>query len=340
MNQENTYNNIDQLIVSYLSGQIEPADLEKLGEWVDQSVENKKYFNRKQEIWMAALQIDSKHFESQKAYQRFLNHTENHSEQHIKIKRKPYLRTIWYGAAVILLLIGVSSISYWQGSEKLKTQFTDITVEAPFGSQIKMYLPDGTLVWLNSGSQMSYSQGFGVGDRNVSLMGEAYFEVTKNEKIAFTVTANELTTQVLGTKFNFKNYEDDDEASVSLIEGNVSVNNNVRKNNKVNLQPNQKVFLNKRTGEMRVSATNAKQNVEWTNGNLSFDEEILPDIIKELERNYNVKITLLDDSLKTFRFYATFAKKDCSIEDILDMLAATGKIKYKINNKEIELSAK
>lgn len=342
MEIENIHNDIDELIVLYLSEGLKPEDAQRLEQWVGASAENLKYFSDKQEIWIGTLNTStSLHFNKDAAYGRFLLRAKKPLQPAKSISSKTSLRRrVWYSAAVVVLLICASAISYWQGGEMLKTRFTDIVVEAPLGSQTKMYLPDGTLVWLNAGSRISYSQGFGVNERNIHLIGEGYFEVTKSEKLAFAVMTDELTINVLGTKFNFNNYPDNEEASVSLVEGKVMARNNIRNGNDVNLMPNQKLFLNKKTGEMRISKMEAKRSTEWTNGNLFFDEEILPDIIKELERDYDVSITLADDSLKTFRFYGSFIKRDCRIEDILDMLASTGKIKYKVEGKQIELSAK
>jgi ferric-dicitrate binding protein FerR (iron transport regulator) len=202
-----------------------------------------------------------------------------------------------------------------------------------------MYLPDGTLVWLNAGSKITYSQGFGVDERTVHLTGEGYFEVTKNEKKPFRVKTEELHVNVLGTKFNFSNYPDNEEAIVSLIEGKVMADNAIGKNEQVSLSPDEKVFLNKKTGQMRILQHRAQSAAAWTNGYLFFDEELLPDIIKELERSYNVSIRITDKSLETFRFYGDFTREEQTIEEILNLLVSTNKLKYTIQGKEIALSA-
>lgn len=84
-----------------------------------------------------------------------------------------------YRVAAVVLLLLLPLATYWQGKEAVKHNFADMVVEAPLGARTKLYLPDGTLVWLNAGSKIVYSQGFGVDDRNLSLEGEGYFEVTK-----------------------------------------------------------------------------------------------------------------------------------------------------------------
>lgn len=337
MEKEIEHKNIEDLIVAYLA---EGAKSDELQQWISASPENKKHFQRMQEIWFAsAATHHTKRFDKKDAYKRFLTRKEN-SKVKDTGSRKLSLRPFLYGVAAVALLLIVSYTSYWRGSEQLKNRFADIVIEAPLGSKTKMYLPDGTLVWLNADSKITYSQGFGVSERNISLTGEGYFEVTKNEKLPFQVKTTELHVKVLGTKFNFRNYPEDEEATVSLLEGKVEVSNIARADERVNLSPDQKVFLNKKTGNMRVSAVTAQYSAEWTNGYLFFDEELLPDIIKKLERSYNVNIEIKDKSLETFRFYGNFIRKENTIEEVLEILASTNKLKYRIKGKEIELTSK
>jgi ferric-dicitrate binding protein FerR (iron transport regulator) len=284
------------------------------------------------EIWFSAISAsDAGTFNKEQAYQRFL------LRAGIRKAKKFSWRPVIYAAAAIALLFITSYTAYWQGGEQLKSRFSDVVIEVPSGSRTKMFLPDGTLVWLNAGSKITYSQGFGVSERKVHLQGEGYFEVTKDEKLPFGVQTNELYVYVLGTKFNFRNYPDDKEASVSLLEGIVLASNRVKKGKDVRLMPDQEVFLNKKSGEMHVSVINAQHTTEWTNGFLFFDEILLPDIVKELERSYNVSIRIADPALNTSRFYGNFIRKEQSIEEVLDLLATTNKLKYSKNGKEIIL---
>lgn len=341
MNTENRQDTIDEWIISYLSGEHEPEQHNELLQWVNASDKNKEYFRNMQEVWFAAVATNPHtRFDKGTAYTRFLAHTGSLRKQNSSKKSFFPMRRVMYAAAIVSLVLIISSLSYWQGSERVKTKFADMVVEAPLGSKTKMYLPDGTLVWLNAASRITYSQGFGVNDRSIHLVGEGYFEVTRNERLPFIVRTDELHVNVLGTKFNFNNYPDEQEASVALLEGKVQVTNIIKSNEKATLLPDQKVFLNKTTGEMRVSKANSSHSSEWTSGYLFFDEELLPDIIKELERSYNVKITLADRSLESYRFYGKFSRMEDTLEDILDMLSSTNKIQYKINGREILLNSK
>lgn len=336
MKATNIHTRIDELITNYLSGGLGTEELTELEDWFKASPENQKYFRQIREVWFSTIGANEEtRYDKEAAFQRFLSKTQVAAEKKV-IKKHP-LHKYMYAAAAIALLCLISFASYWSGSEQVKKQFAEMVIEAPLGSKTKLYLPDGTLVWLNAGSKITYSQGFGVAERKLQLAGEGYFEVTKNEQIPFEIKTKELELRVLGTKFNFRNYPEDEEISVDLLEGKVSLKNSLKNNSLCYLEPDQKAILNKRNGELQISSVEAEYASEWTNGFLFFDEDLLPDIAKELERSYNVKITLEDSSLATFRFYGNFVRKEQSIRDILDMLASTGKLQYHINGRNIHL---
>lgn len=330
---------MDELIATYLAQGLEPKDSVVLENWLEASPENRKHFRQVREIWFSTTSAnEKKRYNEEEAYNRFRNRT----RQVPSVKKAPrtyFLYRYMFRIAVVVLLCIISFVSYWGGKEQVKKQFAGMMVEteAPLGSRTKFSLPDGTLVWLNGGSKISYSQGFGVVERKLQLIGEGYFEVTKNEQLPFEISTKELELQVLGTKFNFKNYPEDEEVAVDLLEGRVSLKNALRNKEVWYLEPNQKAMLNKQNGELHISRVKAQHASEWTKGFLFFDEDLLPDIAKELERSYNVKISWEDKSLDTCRFYGNFERKEQTVQEILEMLASTGKLQYRINGKNIHL---
>lgn len=340
MKPTNTHIEIDELIATYLSQGLEAEKLSELENWLKASPENQKHFQQMREIWFSTISANEKErYNKEEAYSRFLNRTRQ-THQKEKTVKKLSLHKFFYGAAAVALLCLISFASYRTGTEQVKKQFAEMVVEAPLGSKTRLYLPDGTLVWLNAGSTITYSQGFGVEERKLKLSGEGYFEVTRNKQLPFEITTKELQLKVLGTKFNFRNYPEDEEVSVSLLEGKVCLRNYLKNDALCYLEPDQKAILNKKNGKLMVSASEARYTAEWTNGFLFFDEELLPDIIKELERSYNVKIYIEDESLKTFRFYGNFVRKEQAIQEILEMLASTGKLEYRIEGKTVRLSSR
>ena len=321
MEEENKH--IDELIANYLTEGLDKNALDELKTWIAASAENQQYFIRQREIWFSAVSREAASvYDKDKAFENFRNRVESQKEIQSTSRRGFSLSALWRYAAVVAIIIAVGCISYWQGEVNVKDTFADISVEAPLGSKTKLYLPDGTLVWLNAGSRMTYSQGFGVDNRKVELEGEGYFEVKRNEKIPFFVKTKDLQLQVLGTKFNFRDYPEDHEVVVSLLEGKVGLNNLLREEKEAVLSPDERAVLNKANGLLTVESVTASNASQWTDGYLFFDEELLPDIAKELERSYNVKIHIANDSLKTFRFYGNFVRREQNIQEVLE--ARTG----------------
>ena len=179
-----------------------------------------------EELWVSsAVADDTQQYDVDQAFERFRKRTglDQSGRQSYK-----WYRT-WSVAAVAIVLLGLITVTaYWQGSRQIQSNFSDIVVEAPLGSKTKLTLPDGSTVWLNAGSKMVYSQGFGVRDRRLAFQGEGYFEVEKNDEMPFLVQTHDVNVTVVGTKFNFRNYPEDEEAVVELLEGKVALENQLK----------------------------------------------------------------------------------------------------------------
>lgn len=288
-----------------------------------------------EELWVSsAVADDTQQYDVDQAFERFRKRTglDQSGRQSYK-----WYRT-WSVAAVAIVLLGLITVTaYWQGSRQIQSNFSDIVVEAPLGSKTKLTLPDGSTVWLNAGSKMVYSQGFGVSDRRLAFQGEGYFEVEKNGEMPFLVQTHDVNVTVVGTKFNFRNYPEDEEAVVELLEGKVALENQLKEESVRYLSPNEKMVLHKATGEMDITSAKVKEATLWTENILLFDEDLLPDIVRELERSYHVQIEIENEDLKQTRFYGQFNQLEQNIYDVLDMLSETGKLKYHEEGKVIYL---
>lgn len=283
-----------------------------------------------EELWFSSLAANDRHtYEAEKAFVRFRKRIFASKRQ-----RKSFrlLRRLGYAAAAAILLGVVSVVSYWQGRQRFEKNLTDMVVEAPLGSKTKLQLPDGSTVWLNAGSRLIYSQSFGMKSRTLTLRGEAFFEVKTNKNLPFCVRTSDLNVTVLGTKFNFRNYEEDREVMVELEEGCVALDNRVKKTDLRYLSPSEKMTLNKLTGEMRISLSEPQKAKGWMDGVLFFDEELFPDIVRELERSYHVNIRIADPKLWNERFYGSFNREEQNVYQVLDMLSGTQRLKYKTEN--------
>lgn len=288
-----------------------------------------------EELWVSsAVADDTQQYDVDQAFERLRKRTGLNQSGRQSYK---WYRT-WSVAAVAIVLLGLITVTaYWQGSRQIQSNFSDIVVEAPLGSKTKLTLPDGSTVWLNAGSKMIYSQGFGVSDRRLAFQGEGYFEVEKNDEMPFLVQTHDVNVIVVGTKFNFRNYPEDEEAVVELLEGKVALENQLKEESVRYLSPNEKMVLHKATGEMDITSTKVKEATLWTENILLFDEDLLPDIVRELERSYHVQIEIENEDLKQTRFYGQFNQLEQNIYDVLDMLSETGKLKYHEEGKVIYL---
>ncbi|NLK47716.1 MAG: FecR family protein [Bacteroidales bacterium] len=342
MKNINTNIDIDELIAGYCSNELSVNEIGHLRDWLNLSPDNKKYFQQRLQIWFfATVTNDKVRFDKEKAFELFLTRkAASLQKQVFTEKRLPLIVFRRIVAAIAILLI-FAGAGYWLGAGRVKDLIAeDVVMEVPFGSRSKMYLPDGTLVWLNAGSTLSYAQNFGVNNRTVNLKGEGYFEVVHQKKKPFYVISDDLKIHVLGTKFNLRNYLEEDEARITLLEGSVKVNCNSVSQQEFYLKPHEQIIYDRETAIARTTLTNALNSLEWTNGYLFFDKEKLPNIARELERSYNVKIKIADESLKTFRFYGDFSRTEQTIQEVLEVLASTKRLSYEINGKEIILKKK
>lgn len=341
MNNPIDQHRAEELIAGYFSEELSNRELSALRHWLSVSDENMAYFRQLQEVWFSAIGADdNSRFDKEQAFRRFLARKALASEG-VENRRSRFRFSFPRIAAAVALLVLFCSIGYWQGTHRqVEYLSAEMTVEAPLGSRTKLHLPDGTLIWLNAGSSASYAQNFGEADRSISIEGEAYFEVVKDEKKPFYVKTKELSVQVLGTKFNFRNYADEEEARVTLLEGKVNVVSGLSEKKEFLLTPDQQVIFDKRSNQTMVASVKSQRASAWTDGVIFFDEERLPDIARELERLYNVKISLADKSLENIRFYGSFIRTEQPIQEVLEILGSTNRVDYKINEREIIFFAK
>lgn len=328
---------IDELISTFLAEGLEADVLEELKAWIAESEENRVHFMKCQEIWFSAVQEqEGKYYDQEKAFELFEKRVEKQKAEKRKA-RIPVWRGLYKYAVAILLFGFISYFSYQKGENSLRNALAEIGVEAPTGSQTRLHLPDGTTVLLNSDSRITYAQDFGVNSREVTLQGEGYFEVAHNQKIPFYVKTEDVQVRVLGTKFNFRDYPEDGEVVVSLIEGKVALKNKIRQEADLVLMPDEQMVLDKKEKVMKKESMNAQAVLQWAEGCLSFDETPLLEVAKILERSYDVEIEFTEESLKELRFYGNFNRTKQGLNDILNALSATGKVHYMLKGEKIVL---
>lgn len=233
-------------------------------------------------------------------------------------------------AAAALFLTGAAT-------SELVTGKRQETVLMASSENISSYtLPDGSKVWLNKNSWLAYNQKFGKRTRQVTLKGEGYFEVNRDEQRPFIVEMqNNLDIKVLGTTFNACNYPSLNKAEVILRSGSVQVSDNGR-NEHVILKPNQKFTWNE--GSAEISSVNAMNCCRWFEHRLVFDNVKLKDILENLSHKYQTEISLNVGNLADKHMSMTI--RDESVEDILDILTTLLPIRWRYQGAEIIIENK
>lgn len=233
-------------------------------------------------------------------------------------------------AAAVLFLTGAAT-------SELVTGKRQETVLMASSENISSYtLPDGSKVWLNKNSWLTYNQKFGKRTRQVALKGEGYFEVNRDERRPFIVKMqNNLDIKVLGTTFNACNYPSLNKAEVILRSGSVQVSDNGR-NEYVILKPNQKFTWNE--GSAEISSVNAMNCCRWFEHRLVFDNVKLKDILENLSHKYQTEISLNVGNLADKHMSMTI--RDESVEDILDILTTLLPIRWRYQGAEIIIENK
>ena len=229
-------------------------------------------------------------------------------------------------AGVLVVALVISNIFFLSKPEQKNLVAQLQTITTPMGAKSKIVLPDSSIVWLNSGSTLSYPQQFGK-NRPVVLVGEAYFEVMKSEK-PFVVSTSYGEVNVKGTSFNVKAYTDDNAFETTLEEGVVAFKlKNTEK--EVTLQPGEQI--EKSATGYHVKQVETKYFTSWKDGKLLFNREPFPNFIKKLERWYNVKIEYSDPELDKLWYTGTIEME--TISEVMEMISKAAPVKYSFNNK-------
>jgi transmembrane sensor len=219
-------------------------------------------------------------------------------------------------------------------SEYNNTLYTEIY--SPLGSRIMFSLPDGSKGWLNSGSHLKYPEGLAGKTRDIYLTGEAFFDVKTNPKKPFVVKSKSLNISAKGTSFNVTAWDDNPEINVILVEGKLDVYQDIEdgKGFQTTLSPGE--MLNWKTDGTENSVVKADVNkyTSWTKGKLVFRDDPLIDVVKRINRWYNVNLVIKDNILESYKYVATF--HDETLDEILKMLTISSPITFKeIDRKQL-----
>lgn len=250
-------------------------------------------------------------------------------------RRRLWIRISAVAVSITLLLCISNYISFHEGYKKLNSQMVEMV--NPMGMRSSIILPDGTKVILNAGTTLSYPTAFVSDQREVKVNGEAFFEVSHDKDHPFIVNAEDVKVKVLGTKFNVKAYDDDDNIEVTLAEGKVGVGLDTK--NLIQIMPGQQIKYMKASHRFIKREVRLQSYTSWICGKFYFTNYSLEKIAKQLERSFNVRIQILGNDLRNAAFTGDFVRGE-NIDQILRVMTANRPIKYKIEGDQITISKK
>ena len=316
----------EEKLLSYIKGEIlSDVEIIEILDWIESSPENQKKYTLLKNLWVVTgidhhdlIEVPDFSFREAKLVQ---------FRPHLMASFMKY-------AAVFVLAFFLGSVSFFLINSKehkaLSMKFN--TIKVPNGQRSQITLYDGTKVWLNSGTTFRYPVLFSSKSREVIIEGEAFFDVAKDKEHPFILNAGNLSVEVLGTHFDVCAYPEENELSTTLVEGSVNVLNTTT-GKRVILKPGEQVVLNRLTNGLEINAVNTDLYTSWKENLLKFDNATFEEVIKKMERWYDVKIFVASGIDTKDRY--TMKIKPESLREMLQLVAKTTKIKYEIKESTV-----
>ena len=328
-----------ELLAKYLSRQCTTEEQEQVIRWLDEEPGHHLLLDKLRKQW-EAVRLDTSAYviPDKKMVWGKIQDRIRYKVKQVPLYSRSLLIRVSSVAAVVALVLGFALSSLINTPEKSwqAAQFENVII-APPGQKTQLVLPDGTLVWLNSGSRLSYNYQYSTDDRVVNLEGEAFIDVKKDTQYPFIVKAGEVDVKVHGTAFNVSTYADEENIMVALLRGKVSLLSATGQNLLTYLSPNQEAIVSKKNLSCRVESCDAEIEASWRHNLLKFDGAPVEEVWKKLERWYGVDITLSNvDTLKSY----WFTIKTESLTELLEMINKISPIEYKLNGKEVTIRYK
>lgn len=297
-----------ELLYKYFKGTTSIEEEKQILDWVEAADENRETFLKERMLFDISLFSEKQ--ETKKKTTRLI----------------PILRwTVRIAAAIIVAVSG-----YFMTIDYLYNKGAQLqTITVPAGQRAQIILADGTRVWLNSKSTLTYASNFGRKDRNVNLDGEAYFEVTKNKNIPFYVNTEMNKVRVVGTSFNVCAYNGSKEFETTLVEGIVDIYPSCNDQAITRLQKNE--FFANYDGHLKKTVLPSYEYLRWKEGLYCFDDVPFSGILDKLEKYYNVKITVTSPKLLNHEGLTGKFREQDGIEHILRAISKDHPFRFTIN---------
>lgn len=316
-------------IEDYLNGKNDPILNRKIGKWLVESGYTKETTSLLYKLWKKTENRTNKEA-TDKAFILFKNRI---GFDKISSFHKIALWTMRVASiGLIVLLSYISFFRYDSSQMDWKEKYV------VYGSKEELVLPDGSHLWLNSGTHVLYPENFGKKTREIFITGEAYMNIAKDPERPFVVSTSTVSIKVLGTQFNLKSYVEDENVVINLIEGSVSISNADEDNEMIKIMnPGDVLSYNKSDREFSSDFFSVDSYTSWKDGHLFFRNESLGTIAAHLERRYNVKIVIYDDEIRNKKFYVAFVNNE-TLDQIFEAFNVDGEMTISRKDNLIEVS--
>ncbi len=323
----NGINNI--LLIKYLRNDLTGSEREILLQWLDDKDENKEFLFGLKEAYQLSRWEELKSRSDAEAGWKKLN---EQIEQTSVSKKSPFSLFPWwqYAAAIVILVMA----GFWLREVTKIEKLSFNSLETASGQQSTLYLNDGTKVKINENSKLTYPSQFNDKNRDVSLRGEAYFEVAHSQQHPFQVNIGAYTVRVLGTKFNIDAYPDQIYVYTGLKEGKIQIIDN-GKDAKIlsELKPGMQFSYNRRTGEYFVKVVDVDQMADWVGGQMIIKRQTLQEVARRLTEKYGYKIVIQNSKINELTYNITIDNEP--LEEILTNIHfITPQVSYVLNKKD------
>ena len=309
--------NIEELLFSYCEGKLSGDERKHVEEWISASKENEKLAKAVHELYWAAdtLSVMDK-VDADKALKKAKGKL---------VRRKFKTVFLWAERAAAIMFIPLLSAYLLQIKNTDVVEARMMEIRTNPGMTTAFVLPDGTNVSLNSGSVLRYPEFFSEDKREVELIGEAFFDVTKDPNKRFVVkTTGDERVEVLGTSFNMEAFPGDSILSTTLLEGKVRF---VSDAGSVQMNPGEKLVYNNKTSKAKLTKTNGEAETAWKYGKIIFDNTPFNEVLRMLSKRFNVDFVVKNEKYRKDSFTGTFSTQ--RLEQVLDVFSISSKIKWR-----------
>lgn len=309
-------------IIAYLNNACSESERETFEQWLSRSKANQDLFDKTKKLWEKSLSDPIEPPNVDQAWRTVSQKTVN---------KTPRIRILVYrvAAAIALLLLAYSANFFLSGPDQLQA----IRLDQEQIQQVQ--LADGTQVWLNKNSRLSYPEFFKGKERRVELVGEAYFDVAKNPNQPFVIEADNVAIKVLGTSFNIMAYPDSSSSRIQVETGKVAFYEKEKPDNSVYLEAGDGARFDKEANKLELLNAQPNQSA-WKTRKLIFEESSLKLVAEEIYRLYGKRVIFESDTLAKCKLTAEFNNE--KIETILETLEFLFNIRAEIKSNEILLS--